>query len=276
MRHGATQERKLRDIARHIWQAAATIDGPLPKAAPESGLGRFRNAAKYQRGMQFFKWRVLPDWVFLPVILFVALWLAVGGITQTYLPWLESGTALCTSKGDNLAALSTYTGVFDPAATCHAVGQRVEPDKRYRVELRVTEPWFDGRHATNPAGLTALGLGPFGVLFGPLRRVVEANYLQPVIAIRQPAGARWFDNVDINPLVVAEQEPGLFAGEFKAPDGGGELFVFANDAVSLLDPTYFYSGPGKNSGRADLKIVLLEEAPNASMAKPKVQARAGH
>ena len=38
-----------------------------------------------------FKWRILPDYVFLPIIVFIALWLGAGGVTQAYLPWLENG-----------------------------------------------------------------------------------------------------------------------------------------------------------------------------------------
>ena len=43
-----------------------------PAGREQSGLARFRNAANYQRWMQVFKWRVLPDYVFLPIIVFVA------------------------------------------------------------------------------------------------------------------------------------------------------------------------------------------------------------
>ena len=77
---------------------------------------------------------------------------------------------------------------FQTGDTCHAVRERVELGKRYRVELRVDEndPWFDGSHPTDPKGLRARDLGLAGILGGPFRRVIEANFLQPVIEIRQP------------------------------------------------------------------------------------------
>jgi len=113
-----------------------------------------------------------------------------------------------------------------------------------------TEPWFDGRYPTDPKGLRARDLGLAGILGGPFRRVIEANFLQPVIEIRQPPGSWRLDNAHITPLVLDEKEPRLFVGEFTA-GGSGELFVFANDAVALHDPTYFYTSPlGKNSGKA--------------------------
>ena len=276
MRHGAAQERKLRDLARHIWHAAADMTGPLPQPAAESSVARFRNAANYQQGMQVFKWRVLPDFAFLPIIIFIVLWLGAGGATQAYLPWLESGTALCASPGGSVPQLVDYGDTFQTGTTCHPVGQGVELAKRYRVELRVDpkDPWFDGTHPTDPKGLRARDLGLAGILGGPFRRVIEANFLQPVIEIRQPPGSWRFDNAHITPLALEEKEPRLFVGEFTA-GASGELFVFANDAVSLLNPSSFYTSRlGRNHGSAALRIVLLEEAQVASVAAPEVQARA--
>ena len=278
MRYGSTQEQKLRDRARHIWRDTADITGPVPQQGEESGLARFRNAANYQRWMQVFKWRVLPDFVFLPIIAFTALWLGAGGVTQAYLLRLESGTALCTSPGGSIPLLVQYDSTFQPSDTCHAVRERVELDKRYRVELRVgaQDPWFDGSHPTDPKGLSARDLGLAGILGGPFRRVIEANFLQPVIEIRQPPGSSLLDNVHITPLALEEKESRLFVGEFKAA-ASGELFVFANDAVALHDPTYFYkSRLGKNQGKAALSITLLEEAPTAGVATHAVQPRAGN
>lgn len=278
MRYGATQEQKLRDRARHIWRDTATIKGPVPQQGEESGLARFRSSANYQRWMQVFKWRVLPDFVFLPIIAFTALWLGAGGVTQAYLLRLESGTALCKSPGGSIPRLVQYDSTFQPSDTCHAVRERVELDKRYRVELRVgaQDPWFDGSHPTDPKGLRARDLGLAGILGGPFRRVIEANFLQPVIEIRQPPGSWRLDNVHITPLALEEKESRLFVGEFKAA-ASGELFVFANDAVALHDPTYFYrSRLGKNRGKAALSITLLEEAPTAGVATHAAQARAGN
>jgi hypothetical protein len=274
MRYGAGCERRLRDGASHIWQAATDVAGSLPRASEESGLARFRNSTGYQRGMQGLKWLVLPDVVILPLIAFVAVWLAAAGITQIVLPRLESGTGLCRGVAGSLQPLDRYENTFEPKVVCHAVGRTVVKDRRYRVELRVEEAWFDGSHATNPMGLRARDLGPAGIL-GPFRRVIEANFLQPVVEIRQGSRPWPFDKVHIDPLAVSEQQAGLFAGEFKATQDG-ELFLFVNDAVWLPEPTYFYqSRPGINSGRARLTIVRLEEAPVAAVRPPSIQAQAG-
>jgi hypothetical protein len=263
MRYGKAKERELRDLAGHLWQRAVDLTAPVPQPLPESGLARFRMAPRYQRGMQVFKWRVLPDFVFLPVILLVALWLGVAGATQAYLPWLEAGPALCASAGPAPPSLTLpYTSLFTPATPCHPVGRQVEQDRRYRVELRVdaAQPWFDGGHPTDPKGLRARDLGLAGILGAPFRRVIEANFLQPVVEIRQPPGSWRITNAHITPLELDEKERRLFVGEFKA-GVTGELFLFANDAVSLHDPGYFYaSRRGRNLGQATLSITPLEDA----------------
>ena len=199
MRYGARCERKLRDRASHIWQDATKVKGALPTASEESGLARFRNSTGYQRGMQVLKWLVLPDFVLLPLIVFLAVWLVAAGIAQTALPRLESGTRLCQGAAGSLEVLTTYEKTFVPSATCHPVGMTVAKDRRYRVELKVDEPWFDGSHATNPMGLRARDLGLAGILGGPFRRVIEANFLQPVVEIRQGSRSWPFDKVHINP-----------------------------------------------------------------------------
>ena len=117
--------------------------------------------------MQVAKWLVLPDFVILPVIVLVALWLGAAGVTQGYLPFLEAAD-LCPSAGSGLPALTQpHTGEFNPSDTCHAVGKTVVQGRRYRVWLAVDQPWFDASHATNPLGLRARDLGPAGIVGGP-------------------------------------------------------------------------------------------------------------
>ena len=265
--YGTRCERRLRDTARHIWHDATNIGGVVP-APPEPGaLAAFRNAIPYQRAVQRFKWTMMPDVVLLPVIAVTALWLAAAGVTQTALPWLESGTALCPSAGSSLPELVNYQATFRSDDTCHPVGARVVKGRRYRLELREEQPWFDGNHATNPLGLRARDMGAVGILGSPFRRVIEANYLQPIVEIRKPPSGWRFDSLHMFAPPLRLLEPCLYAVEFTA-DHDGELFVFANDAVSLHDPAFFYrSKPGLNHGTAALSIVRLENAPGSTAAR---------
>ena len=261
LRYGARCERRLRDRARHIWRASTT-SAPLTEPTTQSRLARVRNSAPYQHTVQVFKWGVLPA-LFLVLILIVAAWLGAAGVTQTALPWLEASTALCRSAGGALPPLVRHDTVFRTDATCLAVGATVTGGRRYRVELQVQEPWFDGSHATTPLGLRARDMGFVGVAGAPFRRVVEANYLQPVVEIRRPPESWRVDSLFITALPLTQEGPLLYSAVFTA-DHDGELFVFANDAVSLLRPAFFYqSPPGRNHGTAALLIFRLEDAPVA-------------
>jgi uncharacterized protein (DUF2235 family) len=275
MRRGKRYERRLRDLGRGMWEAA--LDGEPPAENPKPGpLTRFRTSPRYQRTMQRFKWGVLP-FAFLVVVLATAAWLGAAGATQIALPWLEAGTALCTSAGNNLQALTQpYTGDFKTSETCHAVGRTVDKGRRYRVWFAVDRPWFDASHATNPRGLRARDLGAAGIAGGPFRRVIEANYLQPVVEIRGSAVAWRIDSVHINPLELEEKSPGLYSGVFTATKSG-ELFVFPNDAVLLGNPAFFYqSSLGLNHGGAQMTIERLEDAPAiAALPRPEQLAGAG-
>ena len=110
---------------------------PCPQPAPESGLARFRNAPGYQRGMQVFKWRVLPDFVFLPIIVFLAVWLGAGGVTQAYLPWLESGTRAVHEPRRERPGAGRVRRHIRAVATPATPSRGVVKGTRYRVELRV-------------------------------------------------------------------------------------------------------------------------------------------
>jgi len=264
LRYGAACEQRLRDRARHIWHAATTVDAPLPPPAPDTRLRRIRNSTRYQRSVQTIKWHVLPDYVILITILLAGAWATAAGVTQAYLPWMESGTTFCVGSPGSLPELVRYQGTFEAQATCHPVSARVVKGRRYRVALHVVKPWFDGHYPTSPLGMSAAELGAPGFVGAPFRRVIEGNYLQPVIEIRRPLDAWRIDSLHMVPLAVEEQTPGVFAGEFTATQDG-ELFVFVNDAVLPGWPTFFYeSMPARNQGTADLSIVRLEEADAAA------------
>ena len=112
----------------------------------------------------------------------------------------------------------------------------------------------------------------FGYLAVPLKRVVNANYLQPLIEIRGAGSSR----VQIYPLLMRQvgDSSTLFRADFKAARSG-ELFLFVNDAmlpfkdaVRGVDYRYFYeksgdtSRPG-NSGTACVVVESSEAAPDA-------------
>ena len=253
MLYSARCELRLRDRARRVWREAVALDGPPCHTNEPSGLQQFRNHVGYQRTIQFFKWALLPNGIFLPIMLFAGLWFVAGSYTQARLPWLEKGVDLCTPVGGHPPELTTAQFDFWPAATCVPADVSVKKGQSYLVAFDVVDEWRDSQYATTPEGLPARkmnwGLGYLGAIF---RRVVHARYLQPAIEIR-PAPRRFqFDNVYIYPLQVRpEGRHGTsYVAEFTA-EYDGELLMFANDGVSPVDLDYFYKDSGSSAARGN-------------------------
>ena len=259
-------ELALRDRARLIWRETTTVGGPDCHTAEPTRLQRLRNAPRYQRTMQMFKWRVLPDLVVAPLLALAGLWLVGGALTQAALPWLESGNSLCAPTADTIPELTVTRIDFSTRATCHTLGARVVRGQRYTVTFEVVNEWRDGGYSTAPVGLAAGGMSwGLGYLGVPFRRVIEANYLQPAIEIRQRPGLFRFSAVHIYPLDVV-REGGtrvVYRAEFEARHDG-ELLLFANDGVLPFDRRYFYErsgGPaGGNGGNAGTACVTVQRA----------------
>ena len=73
---------------------------------------------------------------------------------------------------------------FYTRSACTSLGGRVKKGDRYYVFLDVKEAWKDGKVSATPKGLPASDLGVVGSLGAPLRRILDASYMQPLIAIR--------------------------------------------------------------------------------------------
>ena len=272
MRYSSSCELRLRDRARHIWREATSIGGPPCDVAPPTGLQRFRNGLRYQRGVQTLKWQLLPNFVVAVVMLAMGVWVLAGTFTQMTLPLLESRSNLCASSGDNLPELTARRIDFSTRKTCEPVGASVVKGTRYLVTFEVKDEWRDSSYSTSPLGLPggemAWGAGYFGV---PFRRIIKARYLQPAIEIRRPRGRFGFHVVHIYPLDLTQQGDTrvVYRGEFEAAQTG-ELLLFANDAVWPLDVRFFYerSGSKGNKGNAGTACVTVQRADIAPAGVP--------
>ena len=268
-----SMDRRLRDSARAVWRQAAKVGGAMPRVPPPSRLQRIRNSRFYQRTIQVFKWALLPNLVLWPAMLLALVWLGAGFYTQARLPTLEAGGALCARTEGPLTELEARRVDFLPRSLCHPVGARVTAGQRYIVTFDVVDEWRDGGLDTSPTGIPAAGMTWLrGYLGVPFRRVMNANYLQPVLEIRPPR--EWWrpvDNVYIFPIELTQrgESRSLYRGEFVAPRSG-ELAVFANDAVlpfvsanmAPYDVSYFYerSGPDGQRGNAGSACVTIVRA----------------
>ncbi len=286
LRRSGSLEMRLRDRARIVWAQSLLVGGPLP-AAESGGLSRsIRTSKAFRRPMRFLKWALLPALTAILIVL-VILWLLLAVYTQLRLPDLEQGKALCGSSGAS-SPLQVRRIDFSPARPCHSVGATVERKQRYIVDIEVTKAWTDGDEATDPAGLAAGKLGFGGYVGVPFRRVITANYLQPIVEIRRGPGLLQRGNrVHIEPLEMHQQgdSPTVWRGEFVAPRSG-ELALFPNEAVlpfrnaETYNVGYFYRHRRYGNGgmacvtirRADLAAALAP--PAAGSACKAADARA--
>lgn len=256
---------KMRDRAREIWHGCVPRIPPAsaatrPKCLDSrrvSGVESFRNSRGYQRAIQLLKWVILPNFVFAPLLAGLMVIATLGVATQATLPWIERGEALCEG-GDTQIVGAGVRFDFRTEALCNPAGLQVEAGTDYLITVEVVDEWKDGSHSTTPQGLTAGDIPWLAGYAGmPLRRVIDARYLQPLAAVRVEEGgfvSGLIGSVPVRRLNLqpVEGEPTRYTVEFEAP-ANGELLMFANDSVLLFDPGYFYAN---NEGTACVTITL--------------------
>ena len=248
---GRSLENALKGRARRAWRHALGLGDPEPT---RSRLRAWRTSAAYQGGVKALKWYLLPTLFGLLMVALIA-WAVLAVWTQIRLPAVEEGDAFCTSRSAP-AARDLVRLDFATDRPCVATGMRVLAGEKYVVTFEVDKPWADGGYETDPRGAGAFGIGPAGPFGVPLRRVINADYLQPVAAVRVEAdGERrvHMDALELEP--VAGSTTHYWVELEIARDG--ELFLFANDAA-LPEPfrhDFFYRGsPGRNTGTACVTI----------------------
>jgi uncharacterized protein (DUF2235 family) len=260
-------ERALRDEARHIWRLTLGGGTLQPRM---SWVQRFKNSRSYQRSMQWFKWYVLPDGVITPLMVLGLAYVLFGAYVQARLPFLENGTTLCRPSASLVTDVVRVSRDFRARDLCSDSFGVVHEGERYVVTMHAADPWYDSTLATSPHGLSESEFPwALGYVAVPLKRVIGANYLQPLLEIR-PVGRRTVlgGNVQIYPLPMQQvgDSRDTFRGEFRAARTG-ELFLFVNDAMLPFttpiwgfDYRYFYerAGDAAQPGNRGTACVTVE------------------
>ncbi len=264
---GGRLEQSLRTSTRRAWDNAISPP-PDPKPRSSGLLGRIRNSIVYQRAIQVGRWHILP-FFFGIVILMVLGWALLALVTQVGLPIYERSSALCPGTQPTAPVLGIISADFDARKTCNPLGVTVHEGQTYRISFRVADPWSDSSRLASPEGLKATDLGFMGLVAAPLRRVVQAGYLQPVLMIRPRAEGTASENVFIYPLTLRQDEKDatVFGGQFTAKRTG-QAYLFANDAVLPFTGEIFgrynlrwfyeYGGSGKPSGNQGTACVIVK------------------
>jgi uncharacterized protein (DUF2235 family) len=273
LRWGKALECRLSDSSHRLWRGA--LDGrPLAaeRCAP-TPLRRRRESPAYQRLFFTFKWYLLPG-AFGVLMVLALLYAPLVVATQSSLAVEESTHAFCSPERGRLPKVGRGTFTFDTQAPCLSTGRNVLKGEVYDIVFQLPTldngepaPWWDDDRKGDPTGISASGAGQF---FGvPMRRVINARYLQPLaeITVDKPAHPNllgrliatylpFFARVHVRPLELKQDEdfPELYRARFKAPHSGSLQF-FANDAqLPFGRGRWIYSN---NCGTAKVTIALV-------------------
>lgn len=264
MRISSGIELRFRDAMRKQWRAVA--EGETPPSIDNTRLQRIRESNAYQRGLQRFKWVILPNLV-APLMLIVAVWLIAAIGAQVRIMAFEAKPNLCSEDGNGergpRRAPDGARSVLrlQTRAICNPTGLTVAKGRTYVITMEVTKPWGDGGIDASPRGLEAPMFFLCDWLGTPFKRVVSAGWMQPVAAIH-PAkdGPSILGDVVIIPLTMKKIGPTTYEGSLDAPIGG-MLSLFVNDVVPPFGrKDMFYKGRfhgGKiaaNRGRAIVAV----------------------
>jgi hypothetical protein len=224
---GARLERSAQDRARVAWEVP-TGNSSHGSTARVSWTQWLRTNDYYQRGSQFLKWTLFPDWIIGPAVIYAALWLVLLMYCQTALEIAENSQSLCHATGTRTEVMSAQR-IFGTQDLCGESWGLVDRGRRYLVTFDVIAPWADGGIAASPIGLDRGDL-PFllGYLTTPLLRVPDARFLQPVLKIVGPYRRGGVpEGVYLEPLFLqrSSQSASLYSAEF-IPTRSGELFIF--------------------------------------------------
>jgi uncharacterized protein (DUF2235 family) len=263
LRGGSLQRRSL-DRMRRLWADSLGLPEDSPRTVPAappgrdtSALFRLRTSQGYQSFFRALKWHLVPT--------------AFGWSVLALGAWAIVSFTLVAAYRIDLAAAERWSdrvcGLDAPAPgepvaewrvdrVCWPTGRDVVEGQRYRVTVRVTEQWRDGRFAMSPDGTGDERL-PWYLRFGgiPLRRSLNDPWFQPLVGIASDGGGATLQALD---LVRLDAPAGDFVGEFRARRSG-RLFLTVNDAIlswtGLTDAFY-----RNNSGRAAVAIEPLPDA----------------
>jgi uncharacterized protein (DUF2235 family) len=287
LRWGSRIERRLADRSWRLWRAALD-DRPLSaEACKPTRLRRMREGSTYQKLFRRLKWFWLPAFFGL-LMTATLLYVPLVGLTQASLAWYEGTHHFCRREaGVPIRPLGRAQFMFDTRLACVTPHLGVKQGQVYEITLQLPlddsgepAPWFDNHTPSQPGSLTRVRASTFGQLLGmPMRRVIEASYLQPLAQISSDRAPKprpswvpaWLDRIlprferaFVTKLVFEQDQdwPEIYRARFKAP-ATGQLHLFANEAqLPFGGGKLFYDN---NCGTAQVTVThILPRRQNAA------------
>jgi uncharacterized protein (DUF2235 family) len=246
---GTRTERSFRDAVRKSWDRfrKGSLKGPEPKATT---WRRRRESPTYQGALRWFKWSALPlvfGWLALAVLAYLAI--VVG--SQTLYAIAEPHDLFCSDqRNPNDMTLN---------ASCTNLAQTVKKGQLYQVTLQVRDDWKDDTIAADPVrgAHEETWLMSFG---RPLKRMTNANWLQPITEIRadRAGGWRYFEwlfgkDIEMRRSQFRQTGAQTYVASDLCPRRSGQLHILVNDAAPLLVAWPYWN----NLGSANVTVTHL-------------------
>ena len=234
-------EATISDKSYRLWRRVLDGHQGEPDDRVPSRLRRFRENVTYQTLFRTFKWFALPG--FFGVLMGLALLYVPTVIaSQIAIQFHEADHYYCRSGDQSrLRIFDRATFDFDTRQACRRPALMLEKGQVYEIvfQLPVTdkgEPvgWWDDDSVSKPGSLTRVPASGFFQLLGvPMRRVIEASYLQPLVQTADIKSEASSGRVHITKLVLKPDEewPELYRVRFRASkQRNTSLHLFPNEA----------------------------------------------
>jgi uncharacterized protein (DUF2235 family) len=295
-RRSGSIEARLRDSSHRLWQRLLGGEAISADECRETRLRKFREGATYQKLVGGLKWYAMPG-LFAVIMFLTIFYLPSVAVAQLVIQANEATHHFCPPDDPSkLRKFDRATFMFTTRSRCVRPHLIIEKGQVYEIvfQLPVTdlgEPvgWWDKGVAAKDGSLVRVPASSFFQVIGvPMRRVIEASYLQPLVQTSklrtQSKSSRWMpqwlhrwrsqiERVRISEIDLQQDEewPELYRARFRARDDTS-LHLFANEAHLPFAGTWFYNN---NCGIA--KVVITKVVPRGRgfplMEKPSGSVR---
>ena len=236
-------EAATRATAYAAWHARSGPGGAHRLLAIARAIRRWPT---YQGFFLRVKWYAMPFLV-AGLMLLAGVWLAGAFVTQSWLVVAERDGSLCPRNGAPAGAEL----LFRTATPCTDLHRRVRAGDRIEITLRPRTPWADAGYRAAPDVGVIDGLPLYAAPLGIYRRVVTADWMKPLIAVRNGNGfLAPGATLRVEKLDLAPQPDGSYVATWQATTGG-DLYLMVNDAVLPWQPRAFYDN---NTGSAAVDV----------------------
>jgi hypothetical protein len=146
--------------------------------------------------------KLFSTWIF-PGALLLSLFAALVVVSgRSAFNWYAGrGTPMCASAGEDVVTeqLVQAKGLFATSSMCWGSGLFLEKDRKYRILIKVKEPWFDRTIMSGANGFRRSLFSAHGLAL-PVRRWYGADWFQPIARV-----GKW--GTEELPLVAVNQMP---------------------------------------------------------------------